>query len=53
MNFTYDIRPPTDGGKWGHVTRNGKEFSGIVGDVMVMSSSLTFLLKLTLLFTKE
>ena len=35
INFKYTIKPPSDGGKWGHVTADGKDYGGIVGDCIV------------------
>ena len=37
MNFTYTVSTPSDGKKWGHITKNGSTSSGIVKDVLVSS----------------
>ena len=35
LNFSYEIAPPSDGGKWGGITKDGKA-SGLVGDLKVL-----------------
>ena len=34
LNFTYEIVPPSDGGKWGGISKDGEGF-GLVGDLKV------------------
>ena len=34
LNFTYKIVPPSDGGKWGGISKDGEGF-GLVGDLKV------------------
>ena len=34
LNFSYEIAPPSDGGKWGGISKDGKA-SGLVGDLKV------------------
>ena len=34
LNFTYQIRPPTDGNRWGEIFENGST-TGLVRDVTV------------------
>ena len=34
LNFTYQIRPPTDGNRWGEIFENGFT-TGLVRDVTV------------------
>ncbi len=35
LNFTFQIQPPTDGGKWGFSYPN-KSFAGLRGDIQVI-----------------
>ena len=35
MNFTFTISTPSDGKKWGHITKDGTKSSGIVQDIFV------------------
>ena len=35
LNFSYEIAPPSDGGKWGGISKDGKA-SGLVGDLKVL-----------------
>ena len=42
MNFKYKIQPVRDNRKWGHVTVDGKERSGIVRDIMEEATDIGF-----------
>ena len=42
MNFKYKIQPVRDNRKWGHVTYDGKESSGIVRDIMEEATDIGF-----------
>ena len=52
LNFTYKIRPPTDGNKWGLIFPNGSA-TGLVKDVKVFLNTIFCQCGSCLFVTKE